>query len=271
MGQPPVAAAPEKAETLLLGRREDCPSSTAVLVMRLNRGAYLFIALLAVCAAAVALVYFTPTPVGPVGFPTAAPATPVPGVPAAGPTPPSAPPRPSPPAKAARPHSPTSPAVRQPPAPRLPSLAAIEAEILRLTDLERAAEGLSPLAPDPVLGAVARAHSRDMVARDYFSHENPLGEGPDERAEKAGYDIRRPVEGGVAQGVGENIGQVLIGMVEDIGVVEQEARSIAAAQVRSWMDSRGHRSNILSEEYLRTGVGVAYDGKGMYICTQVFW
>ena len=142
---------------------------------------------------------------------------------------------------------------------------------MRLINGERVARGLSPLTPDVVLGAVARAHSRDMVAQGYFSHENPLGEGPDERAEKAGYDVHRPMGGGVVQGTGENIGTMPVGMVEDIGFVEQEAGSIAAAQVRSWMASRSHRTNILSPDYDRTGVGVAYDGKGGYTCTQMFW
>ncbi|MBE3064048.1 MAG: CAP domain-containing protein [Spirochaetes bacterium] len=160
---------------------------------------------------------------------------------------------------------------RQPPTPRLPSIAEIEAEIVRLINGERVAGGLSPLTPDAVLGAVARAHSRDMVTQGYFSHENPLGEGPDERAEKAGYDVHRPMGGGVVQGIGENIGMIPVGMVEDIGFVEQEAGSIAAAQARSWMASRSHRANILSPDFERTGVGVAHDGKGMYTCTQVFW
>lgn len=150
-------------------------------------------------------------------------------------------------------------------------IAEIEREIVRLTNLERASEGLPPLSADPALGAIARAHSRDMVTRDFFSHESPDGDGPSERAEKAGYGVRKPAEEEEAEGLGENIGQVPLGMVEDIGLVTHDAQRIAAAQVWSWMDSRGHRNNILSEDYERIGVGVAYDGKGIYFCTQLFW
>jgi uncharacterized protein YkwD len=140
-----------------------------------------------------------------------------------------------------------------------------------LTNLERAGEGLPSLTEDPTLDQIARAHSRDMQARGFFSHENPDGEGPTARAEKAGYNTHKRIDGDEMVGVGENIGKMPLGSVEDIGFVEREVRSIAAAQVRGWMDTRGHRSNILSEGYERIGVGVVYDGKGAYICTQVFW
>ncbi len=110
-----------------------------------------------------------------------------------------------------------------------------------------------------------------MVTRDFFSHENPDGDGPSERAEKAGYVVRKPAGEEEAEGIGENIGQVPLGRVEDFGLVTHDAQSIAVTQVRAWMDSRGHRNNILSEDYQRIGVGVAYDGKGIYVCTQVFW
>jgi uncharacterized protein YkwD len=157
------------------------------------------------------------------------------------------------------------------PASSGPAAADIETEIIRLTNDERAAEELPPLTHDPALDKIARAHSRDMLARGFFSHENPDGDGPTERAEKAGYNTHKKVGRNEMVGVGENIGMMPLGSVEDIGFVEREARSIAAAQVRGWMDNRGHRSNILSEDYERIGVGVVYDGKGAYICTQVFW
>lgn len=157
------------------------------------------------------------------------------------------------------------------PASAGPSSAEIEAEIIQLTNAERAAEGLPPLAHDPALDRIARAHSRDMLARGFFSHENPDGDGPTERAQKAGYPPGKTVDGTEMIGVGENIGMMPLGSVEDIGFVAREARSIASAQVRGWMDNRGHRSNILSEDYERIGVGVIYDGKGAFYCTQVFW
>ena len=159
----------------------------------------------------------------------------------------------------------------KPQAGRVSLIAEIEKEIIRLTNVERSSEGLPPLVEDAALSAIARGHSRDMVARDFFSHESPDGDGPNERAEKAGYEVRRPGGEEEAEGVGENIGQVPLGTIEDIGLVTHDALRIAAAQVWLWMDSRGHRNNMLSEDYRRIGVGVAYDGKSLYVSTQLFW
>ena len=174
--------------------------------------------------------------------------------------------------RTAKPKPPPAAAATPSPKPRVPSIAEIEAEIVRLTNMERASRGLPVLTHDADLDTIARAHSRDMVARDFFSHENPSGDGPTERAERAGYDVHRPDhQGGELVGVAENIGMTPLGMVEDIGFVDREASSIAAAQVRGWMATRGHRSNILSREHERIGVGVTHNGTGAYICTQIFW
>ena len=203
--------------------------------------------------------------------PSTAVETPAPGGPATGPAALPVPPAPALRPKTAKPRPPSAPAGPASATPRFPSVQEIEEEILRLTNEERASRGLPLLAHDTALDAIARAHSRDMVARDFFSHENPSGDGPTKRAEKAGYDVHKPVQGGELVGIGENIGMTPIGLVEDIGFVERAARSIATAQVRGWMSTRGHRANILSEDYERVGVGAAFNGSGAYVCTQVFW
>jgi hypothetical protein len=147
-----------------------------------------------------------------------------------------------------------------------PSLAEIEAEIVRLTNVERAAEGLAPLTHDAALDAIARGHSRDMIARAFFSHENPSGDGPTERADKAGYDVHKHVTEVDLVGIGENIVMTPTGAVEDIGFVEREAHSIGCPD--PWMDGAERPPGEHSlRGYERIGVGVAYDGKGVYTCT----
>ena len=112
----------------------------------------------------------------------------------------------------------------------------------RLTNVERAKAGCGALRTDSRLAAAAQAHSRDMVDRDYFSHTSPDGEGPGDRAAAAGYD----------RWSGENIAA---------------GYPTAAAVVQGWMDSAGHRANILNCDSKATGVG--YDPR-RNMWTQMF-
>jgi len=147
----------------------------------------------------------------------------------------------------------------------------IEQLIFQYTNEERRAKGENPLKWDDELASIARAHSEDMAENDYFSHTNLKGDGPTERAEKAGYPIRKDLSGGYyAVGIGENINEMPTGNVVGIGYVSNTPDDIAKTSVESWMESLGHRQNILDSEYTNIGVGVAYDGH-YYICTQDFW
>ena len=110
------------------------------------------------------------------------------------------------------------------------------------------------------LGMVARAHSEDMTKRGYFSHDTPEGLGPTDRIEKAGYSCWK----GSHYGVAENIA---------IEMASKDLDRIAAAEVKSWMDSPGHRVNLLNRQYDRTGVGVSFGkwrGYNAVYLTQVF-
>ncbi|EGX54666.1 hypothetical protein SZN_36799, partial [Streptomyces zinciresistens K42] len=120
-------------------------------------------------------------------------------------------------------------------------LARTAAEVVERTNRERAAAGLPPLLADP-----AQAHSADMVARAYYSHTSPEGGRPWDRAAAAGAGVRS---------VGENIacGQ----------------RSPAEA-VAGWMDSPGHRANILAPGFTRIGAGFAGGGAAATYWTQLF-
>lgn len=138
--------------------------------------------------------------------------------------------------------------------PALPTLAdaqlvqaalAAEKENLDLTNIARLRAGLPLLGWNPKLADTARAHSLDMVVNKYFDHNSPVLGSPFDRMKKAG----------IAYGyAGENIAADQLD-----GVAVHYA----------WMNSAGHRSNILEPRYTKLGVGVIMqNGKSMY--TQNF-
>ncbi|MFJ8695986.1 CAP domain-containing protein [Streptomyces roseolilacinus] len=114
---------------------------------------------------------------------------------------------------------------------------AAEAAVIDLVNQERAKVGCSPVRASTELGDLARAFSQDMAARGFFSHTDPDGDGPWERASQAGVE-------GLG---GENIAR---------------GQADAAAVMESWMNSDGHRANILNCDFTRLGVGVHIAGGG---------
>ena len=125
---------------------------------------------------------------------------------------------------------------------------------------ERAKNGGSPLKWEEQLADVARAHSDDMTSRGYFSHDTPEGLGPSDRIDRAGYSCWKRSHYGVAENIAIEI---------SLGTLEQAA----AEAVRGWMNSPGHRTNLLGRQYDRTGVGASFGTwrgyKAVYL-TQVF-
>ncbi|MFI8490980.1 CAP domain-containing protein [Streptomyces rubrogriseus] len=124
-------------------------------------------------------------------------------------------------------------------------LARTTAEVVGLTNRERAGAGLPALAVDARLTAAAQAHSADMVTRDFYSHTDPDGGKPWDRAAAAGADRRT---------VGENIA---CGQRSPAEVVE------------GWMNSPGHRANILKAGFTHIGVGLAGGGRAGTYWTQL--
>ncbi|MGY1682869.1 CAP domain-containing protein [Geodermatophilus sp. SYSU D01176] len=137
--------------------------------------------------------------------------------------------------------APTPAPAAQAAAPADPSA---EAAVLALVNEARAAAGCGALTADPALAAVARAHSADMRDRDYFSHTSPEGLSPFDRAEQAGIGYSRA----------ENIAY---------------GQADAAAVMEAWLESPGHRANILDCDLTKLGVGVA-EGPGGPWWTQLF-
>jgi uncharacterized protein YkwD len=114
----------------------------------------------------------------------------------------------------------------------------------------RTAEGVSTLAYDEELEAIAEAHSKDMYERDYFSHEDPSGNKWTKRYQEAGYDCKISIGGGKAVTGGENIWQISYSGRQFTEV------QIAERCVTAWMESDEHRKNMLQEYWNREGIGV---------------
>ncbi|MFD2760165.1 CAP domain-containing protein [Lentibacillus juripiscarius] len=111
-----------------------------------------------------------------------------------------------------------------------------EQQVVELTNQERTAQGLEPLKVDTELSKVAREKSRDMAANNYFSHDSPNYGSP--------FDMMKQF--GIAyQTAGENI-----------------ARGQRTPQqvVDGWMNSEGHRENIMNPNFTHIGVGYVEQG-----------
>jgi uncharacterized protein YkwD len=146
-------------------------------------------------------------------------------------------------AEAARPEPQPEPEPQAPTPPAVPAALGAEEQVLALVNAARAEAGCGALTGDGSLASVARAHSVDMRDRGFFSHVNPDGLDPYDRAERAGLDAR----------------------AENIAYGQQNAADVMEA----WMDSSGHRANILDCELTALGVGVA-EGAGGPWWTQLF-
>lgn len=118
---------------------------------------------------------------------------------------------------------------------------------LCLVNVARRRQGVGALADERRLAKAAVGHSRDMVARRYFEHETPEGRDPGDRIAAEGYAPSTWGEN-IAWGTGP--------------------LATPRAIVRSWMNSSGHRRNILDRAFRESGIGIALGapdrrGKGL--------
>lgn len=152
----------------------------------------------------------------------------------------------------------------------------IERLVHEFTNQQRKIHGLSELSFDLEISEIARAHSLDMANRDYFSHETPEGLVPTERAEKAGYSCTKIIGIMIYSGIAENIFQghlfdsyyTVNGSITSYDWSSNE--EIAQVTVDGWMDSPGHRKNILTEMFDREGIGVEISKDDKVYITQNF-
>lgn len=126
--------------------------------------------------------------------------------------------------------------------------------IFHLTNRQRTEREIEPLTYEAKLADAACAHSRDMIQRDFFRHENPDGRGPSER---------------VARQHRQLIGETGENIAGQSGPGHARGRSLATQTVDQWMDSPPHRKNILHSDFTHLGVCVVQQGNTIR-ATQVF-
>lgn len=137
----------------------------------------------------------------------------------------------------------------------------------------RRASQLEPLDYDVRLSAIARTHSADMATNEYFAHESPDGDDFADRYAAAGYECRVPVSGNEYLRGGENIGKTYLQAPIEGGRYNEDAEDLATSLVDDWMNSKGHRENILDERWRCEGIGISIteeDGNLAVYATQNF-
>ncbi|RKD33462.1 SafA/ExsA family spore coat assembly protein [Thermohalobacter berrensis] len=130
--------------------------------------------------------------------------------------------------------------------PDISDIKAIEDKVIKLVNIERSKRGLQPLRKNWQLSRVARYKSQDMINKNYFSHYSPTYGSPFKMMEDFG--LRFTAAG------------------ENIAMGQRTPEEV----MNAWMNSPGHRSNILSSSFDQIGVGVAKDKYGRYYWTQMF-
>lgn len=126
------------------------------------------------------------------------------------------------------------------------TIAAFKREVFELVNANREAYGLAPLTYSEALDQVAQAHSEDMAANGYLSHTNLDGLSPFDRMNAAGISYYTAAE--------------------NIAAGQRTPEEV----MESWMNSEGHRANILNPDLKQIGIGVAYGGDYGIYWTQCF-
>ena len=135
----------------------------------------------------------------------------------------------------------------------------VERSILHHTNRERRRGGLKSLRGRNSLIRAARGHSRWMARRNRFSHTGGGGSQPWHRAQRAGFPSNI---------VSENIWQ--ISGITKSALHWHSSWRIGRDAVRSWMNSPGHRRNLLDSDAQYVGIGVARNKRGRIYATQNF-
>lgn len=166
--------------------------------------------------------------------------------------------------------------IKPPPVKLESNISKLEKDIHNLINIEREKQGLSGLEWSEELAAIARSHSRDMAKKDYFSHYDLENRSFVYRYEKAGFEcmiLINVTNGYEHYAIGaENIFRNSLakyiyadGTVAEYNTMEE----IAESTVSGWMESEGHRENILTPYWKSEGMGIAVSDLKVYI-TQNF-
>ncbi|MFU0823600.1 SafA/ExsA family spore coat assembly protein [Clostridium sp.] len=128
--------------------------------------------------------------------------------------------------------------------PTIDDVKAFEKEVIRLTNVQRSKYGLKPLSENWELSRVARFKSQDMIDKKYFDHTSPTYGSPFTMMKNFG--IRYTAAG------------------ENIAYGQKTPQEV----VNGWMNSSGHRANILNANFTQIGVGFAKNSNGTPYWTQ---
>ncbi|MBS1810629.1 MAG: CAP domain-containing protein [Acidobacteria bacterium] len=126
----------------------------------------------------------------------------------------------------------------------------IEEQVFNAINRVREENHLAPLSVAKDLRLVARSHSQDMAMREYFSHVSPEGDSLQKRITRNGITNWNRIAENIAMNSGYN--------------------NPASIAVKGWLESPGHRHNIMDANLTETGIGVATDAKGRIYLTQLF-
>ena len=125
-------------------------------------------------------------------------------------------------------------------------IAVFQKEVVRLVNVERQKQGLGKLSLNAKLSNVATLKSQDMINKNYFDHTSPTYGSPFDMMKQFNISYKT---------AGENIAK---------------GQKTPAEVVKAWMNSQGHRENILNKNYTEIGIGVAKDANGTLYWTQMF-
>ncbi len=128
--------------------------------------------------------------------------------------------------------------------------ASVERIAFEMLNQKRAENGLKALTWSDDLEAIARRHSQDMADNKYFSHRSLDGAMVSDRADRTGLNKWRAI--------GENI------------AFNRGYKDPIEVAVKLWMESTGHRHNLLGDNWRESAIGVAIAADGSYYFTQVF-
>ena len=119
-------------------------------------------------------------------------------------------------------------------------------QVINLTNKERNKAGLPDLKASSQLSRLAQLKAEDMARNGYFSHTSPTYGSAFDMMKSQGISYRS---------AGENLAK---------------GQPSAQAAMNGWMNSSGHRANILGSQYSEIGVGIAKNGKGTIYWVQIF-
>jgi len=157
------------------------------------------------------------------------------------------------------------------------SAAAVSRLVHQEVNRVRRRHRLRTLGWDGRLGVVATRHSRDMLRRDYFAHNSPDGENFSRRYQRGGYTCRVPLTARSFLTGGENLALthhnarfIVYSDGRKVPTGFRTPAQIARRVVTGWLNSPGHRANLLKPQWRQEGIGVSIGADGRIWVTQNF-